>query len=61
MEIRCEACNEQFNSKEEYDAHWKYILETPERQYNEAVKEMEKKLTDLIAKDKPKWHDKWHI
>jgi len=48
--ITCEVCNEKFNTQEEYDVHWKYILDTPMRQYNELVKEMEKKTLDLIRK-----------
>lgn len=48
--IRCEVCNQEFNSQEEYEKHWKYILETPQRQYNELVEDMRKKLID--ARDK---------
>ena len=50
-EIRCEVCNEKFNSQEEYNSHWKYILETPMRQYNEAVEKMNERLLKIINKN----------
>jgi hypothetical protein len=50
--IRCEVCNEAFSSQEEYDAHWKYILDTPIRQYNEMVKSIDMKMSEFINKRK---------
>lgn len=52
VRVRCEVCNELFDSQEEYDEHWRYILDTPRRQYNELLIETNKKLMALIKKNK---------
>jgi hypothetical protein len=48
--IRCEVCNEEFATQEDYEAHWKYILETPQRQYDEMVELNYQKILDLLNK-----------
>ena len=52
VRIKCEVCNELFDSQEEYDEHRRYILDTPNRQCNELLTETKKKLIAFIKKDK---------
>ena len=43
--IKCIACNEEFETREKYDEHWKYILNIPQK--NEIAKILKKEFPNL--------------